>query len=534
MLDLELYEYFEKPNRELACVVKIGERTFSDSDFLISSHITKGLSGDKTFNFGGVFSKMVEIQIIDKDEKYKNVDFVGDKVSVSFGIKDKYKNFQYKKAGIFYVENFEINKKIIKLKAFDVLKNTDVEYKCNLTFPATVKQLFIDVCNFINLNPSNDNFINSDVVIKVKPVFTTRTCRDVLSWISELAAGFCICENEEIKIVSPATVDKITINDDNMFFFNEGENINFTGLCISQKGTTDYTIGENINLYHIIDNPLIQGNANQFGVKIFTVLSNLNLWSGTVKYNGNPCEIINSFLNINGKKFLPFKRVLKFKGGLSEELSCPAAKYGKKESKTKEKIINTIIKNSADLLVLDDSIKLKVDKNGVVNAINLSPEGISISGKKLHITAQTEIDNAVIGSANIRDVNAENIKVGTLTGMRLQGGSGSRFSVIDFQNGSFNYYNGALELYTKYDGRAAIRTNGGFSVYYQGQHRVDLHSGGIDLLCGTGIRGSSGEIRLSGDSPGSGYAIWLKGSTYISGTVYITGDLYVNGKKINT
>jgi hypothetical protein len=40
-------------------------------------------------------------------------------------------------------------------------------------------------------------------------------------------------------------------------------------------------------------------------------------------------------------------------------------------------------------------------KNDVVNQINISTEGILISGNKIRITGQTTIDNAVIGTAPV-------------------------------------------------------------------------------------------------------------------------------------
>ncbi|WP_087793423.1 phage tail protein, partial [Lactiplantibacillus plantarum] len=59
-------------------------------------------------------------------------------------------------------------------------------------------------------------------------------------------------------------------------------------------------------------------------------------------------------------------------------------------------------------------INLKVSKDGVINAINVSNEGTSIYGNKLHITADTYIDNATIKSAMIDYIEAEKIRTGTL------------------------------------------------------------------------------------------------------------------------
>lgn len=65
-------------------------------------------------------------------------------------------------------------------------------------------------------------------------------------------------------------------------------------------------------------------------------------------------------------------------------------------------------------------INLKVSKDGVINAINVSTEGTSIYGKKLWITADTYIDNAVIKNAMIESINAEKIQAGTIDADKIQ------------------------------------------------------------------------------------------------------------------
>lgn len=66
-----------------------------------------------------------------------------------------------------------------------------------------------------------------------------------------------------------------------------------------------------------------------------------------------------------------------------------------------------------------DSINLKVSKDGVVNAVNISPEGIQIYGNKLHITAATYIDNAVIKDAMIANLNANKLTAGSINAANI-------------------------------------------------------------------------------------------------------------------
>ncbi|WP_195235588.1 phage tail protein [Lactiplantibacillus plantarum] len=64
-------------------------------------------------------------------------------------------------------------------------------------------------------------------------------------------------------------------------------------------------------------------------------------------------------------------------------------------------------------------INLKVSKDGVINAINISKEGTSIYGNKLHITADTYIDNAVIKDAMIANLNADKLTAGSINAANI-------------------------------------------------------------------------------------------------------------------
>ncbi|WP_342435248.1 phage tail protein [Lactiplantibacillus plantarum] len=66
-----------------------------------------------------------------------------------------------------------------------------------------------------------------------------------------------------------------------------------------------------------------------------------------------------------------------------------------------------------------NSINLKVSKDGVINAVNISPEGTTIYGNKLHITAATYIDNAVIKDAMIANLSANKLTAGSINASNI-------------------------------------------------------------------------------------------------------------------
>lgn len=75
--------------------------------------------------------------------------------------------------------------------------------------------------------------------------------------------------------------------------------------------------------------------------------------------------------------------------------------------------------SSGEVQITSDNINLKVSKDGVVSAINISPESITIDGKRLHITADTYIDNAVIKDAMIANLNADKLTAGSINAANI-------------------------------------------------------------------------------------------------------------------
>ncbi|WP_408954000.1 phage tail protein [Lactiplantibacillus plantarum] len=75
--------------------------------------------------------------------------------------------------------------------------------------------------------------------------------------------------------------------------------------------------------------------------------------------------------------------------------------------------------SSGEIQVTSDNINLKVSKDGVINAINVSPEGTTIYGNKLRITAATYIDNAVIKDAMIASLNASKLTAGSIDAAKI-------------------------------------------------------------------------------------------------------------------
>jgi phage minor structural protein len=141
------------------------------------------------------------------------------------------------------------------------------------------------------------------------------------------------------------------------------------------------------------------------------------------------------------------------------------------------------------LLMQKDLINLRVAKNDVVNQINVSTEGILISGSKVHITGQTTIDSAVIQSAmianlavtnaKIADATIQSAKIATIDAAKITTGTLAAARIgansITADKVSTNF----LEALT---GSSAIRITGTTISYYSGSSLTSqINSNGFEL-----------------------------------------------------
>lgn len=160
--------------------------------------------------------------------------------------------------------------------------------------------------------------------------------------------------------------------------------------------------------------------------------------------------------------------------------------------------------NYSQITQMENLINMKVAKNDVVNQINISTEGILISGKKIQITGDTYIQNGIITSAKIASLEADKITAGTLNAANVRvinldannivtgTISGANLS-INLNTGVVNFQKGMIQ---KYDGRFSINVTDGniTSKSYAQDRAVTIYDG--DVITSN----PSGGIKMSGSS----------------------------------
>ena len=110
------------------------------------------------------------------------------------------------------------------------------------------------------------------------------------------------------------------------------------------------------------------------------------------------------------------------------------------------------------ITALQDAVELRVMKDGIITAINVSPETITIDGKFIHITGTTLIDNNVIVGGNIasNSITSAHIQANAITADKIDanaihvGGANGNVTieqgalVVGGDNGNVTIVDGAI------------------------------------------------------------------------------------------
>ena len=213
----ELYKQKIKENNRLfECKIQIehsqGTLYLDDKD-LVAGSLTYAESSQagEEFTIGGTVASDISFTILNKPE-YENIVFMGATVFVNIGLQvqegtdahflqpsqpSKMQGFEerweYVPLGRFNIDEVNRLRNTIEIKAIDNMINLDKPYSLSkLSYPATLYQIYVNICNVADIPVGTTNFSNKDYVVKVRPD-DDLTLRDVLGYAAELSGTFAKC-----------------------------------------------------------------------------------------------------------------------------------------------------------------------------------------------------------------------------------------------------------------------------------------------------------------------------------------------------
>ncbi|WP_270312628.1 hypothetical protein [Vagococcus fluvialis] len=169
-------------------------------------------------------------------------------------------------------------------------------------------------------------------------------------------------------------------------------------------------------------------------------------------------------------------------------------------------VVKDVDGNKTQITQLKSDINLRVEKANVIAQINLSPEQVLIQAKRIHLSGESLIDNAVIKSAHIQDGSITNAKIqdATIDSAKINSIDASKINAQTLQSitsntGQLNV-TGWLDFTTENRG---LRGSYDFGDPYQGAYNFRWFDGDFRLSHRHLIYGGNIHEVTSGNSKGN-------------------------------
>ena len=317
--------------------------------------------------------------------------------------------------GIYRVTKETIKDQLITLELEDRTSKFDKEFKQNITYPATLKQIVGNVCNQVGVSLNGDFYNSSYKIIEDPKLEEGTTCRSVIAAVAELMGGYArisptgkleffnlekpsnlycfsgdgnYASNDEK--INSGSLDKILI-DRNMYYSldvakNETETITkvsiMTDNIYSSKGNDN---GKN---YVIDNNILITTHENkELLTSIYNKLVGLSYKSINMKWQGNPSYQIGDNITVyDGKVFhntYIMSRKLSFNGGLTEEYSASGKSKEEDSTQVQGTISQQVKRANVQIDFMNKQIEMRVKEDDLETIVTQNAESwnLSINGK---------------------------------------------------------------------------------------------------------------------------------------------------------
>jgi phage-related protein len=258
-------------------------------------------NGGSSFPLGVALSRTIELNLDNYDGRFDAIDFYGAEITLFTGMTLDDGSVEKIKEGIFSVVEPTTPGSTITLVAADYMAKTSDSYVANTTFPATIFNIYRDVCIQCNLVAGSAKFTNGDFVVDA--ISENVTCREMLGYIAMIAGGNAMCDSNGAVIIKSYDFSGIK-KSDGTYDYTKAQN--FSGFQKNPSISTDmiritgvkaenddgdekqsYIVGSEDYCF-LIENPLISGKEAQALQLIGNVIVGLEFYTFSGDHISNP------------------------------------------------------------------------------------------------------------------------------------------------------------------------------------------------------------------------------------------------------
>lgn len=169
-------------------------------DFYLDGNGIVDSSDSGDFPIGVAIEKTATLALVNDDDRFSDYNFAGAQFTLFLNLKLS-DRLEIIRRGTFIVSKKPATSDEINLTLLDYMSKAEADYKTNLIFPCSVREVLEDACQQTGIVLGDATFKNADYQVQKKPENTT--FRAVIGMVAALAGGNArIDENDNLRIIT--------------------------------------------------------------------------------------------------------------------------------------------------------------------------------------------------------------------------------------------------------------------------------------------------------------------------------------------
>lgn len=411
----------QQDSRTFKSIFIVGGKEISSG---IKSIVLKGGSNSgSSFIIGSCISQYIEVEMAKPPMFIEN-----EEVQWKIGMTLPDGTEEYIPMGVFTAEKPESDEESIKFTAYDRMTKTEREYFSSLGNSTTTVAVMKEISEFLGI----PIVTSGQVAITIKRP-DGYTCREVLSYISQMYAGFAICNRQgaieirsyvssSLNILPSRYWDSFTHND---FPYTFEKIVCYTGKD-ENGGSISIRAGSG-NRELTISNPLMtQTILNNVAAK----LKGFGYMAGNIRFLGDPRIDPWDVIIVKGRDGTEYRVPVMsitqdFDGGLTTTIESLAESETEEQQGFKGPVTQAIDRYAVKLALVDHAIVNKLDVNTAnityAKITDLEATNAIITKLKTEdlVAVNAQIDSLHVDYGNIENLLSGNAGVGDLVNIHL-------------------------------------------------------------------------------------------------------------------
>lgn len=380
--------------RTLAVIVDVNDTKYTATDINSLKYDAGAYTGE-TFAIGSTYSNNIQIEFSHLVEDLS----LGDLVQVSIGIKVSEK-YVYEPLGMFVISGdikMDRNNNLTTITASDLFCMLEGTYKSQLTYPAKVLDVILEICAVNHFNPSEELARLPELPDLPAPI-EGQSYRKALGWIAQLYAGYATFDRAgklTIRTVSepnyeldPSQYEQGGLTKNEATYKIGGIQCQVTTKSTTrddqqQETTVTLQVGSTSGAQIKLENNVMTQERLDY---IWEQLKDINFYPFSLNWFGNPAVEAGDWLRLYDKKGNDFVvpnngYTLEFNGGLSAVSKADQASGSSFMTSWRGSITQTIKelqhRNAPDGIVIFPTSVTETPKNAHINDVWFKRNGNS-------------------------------------------------------------------------------------------------------------------------------------------------------------